>query len=211
MYWILIQPSTRAGAIGDMRNQKERFFFAFIGFCVNFLLKKLKPDKISWSCHTWEGNVTELPWAFHSNLVVIAGLPVQGSQWMGSPLPSQGSVMLMTWDCVWWTDKYWLPPGALCFILVTQNHTHGADVSREPSSILFHPDLISQCNILRRSLCPLLTPSHLLILCHSGSILFNIIGDICWDLFLWFPYLNCDGMISLKPLEICAYTQKYIL
>lgn len=49
--------------------------------------------------------------------------------------------------------------------------------------------------------------THLLMLCHSGFPFYSVsVGDICWYLFLWFPHLNCDGMISFKPLEICAYS-----
>lgn len=119
--------------------------------CELLASRKLKPDKISWSCHTWEGNVTELPWLSIPAWLWLLAFQYKGSPLMGSQLPSQGSIMLMTWDCVWWRAEYWLPPSALYFILVTQNHMHGANVSREPSSVLFHPDLISQCSILPSS------------------------------------------------------------
>ena len=119
--------------------------------CELLASRKLKPDIISSSCHTWEGNVTELPRLSIPAWLWLLAFQYKGSPLMGSQLPSQGSVMLMTWDCVWWRAEYWLPPSALCFILVTQNHMHGANVSREPSSVLFHPDLISQCSILPSS------------------------------------------------------------
>lgn len=170
--------------------------------------RKLKLDKISWSYHTWEGNVTELPWLSIPTWLWLLAFQYKGSQLMGSQLPSQGSIMLMMWDCVWWRAKYWLPSSALCFILVTQNHMLGTNVSREPSSIFFHPDLsVNEIPFPVAHMASAYSLSHLPILCHSGFPFYSIsLGDICWFLFLWFPHLNCDGMISFKLLEICAYT-----
>ena len=80
---------THAGALGHMQNQKGRFF-AFIGFCVNFLLKEAQAwqnqlilPHLGRKCH-------RITMAFHSNLIVIAGFPVQGKSIDGKSVAISG-------------------------------------------------------------------------------------------------------------------------